>query len=282
MLKLVKFISQYRYRKILKKEINSALISKMKIKFLKSIVEHLTNKQSAEIVDLLAEKKDVNEFIIAKKLGLTINQTRNILYKLSDFGLVSFIRKKDKRKGWYIYFWTLNVGESLKLLEKKLFDELGQLELQLKNRREKRYYLCNTCSLEVSEETALLNDFACPECEEIYILSEGEEITKKLEKEISKLQREIDFVSEEKKIEDSKTQKKKVRKIKRAEAKVKEKRKKEKKERSLLKKKESDKLLKSLKKKIPLKKIKDKIKKSLKKETKKNKKIPKKQIKKKF
>ena len=75
----------------------------MQIKFLKSIVETLTNKQSAAIVDLLVDKKDVNEFLIAKKLGLTINQTRNILYKLSDFGLVSFIRKKDKRKGSSTY-----------------------------------------------------------------------------------------------------------------------------------------------------------------------------------
>ena len=69
----------------------------MQVKFLKSVVEHLINKQSIPIVDLLVGKKDVNEFLIAKKLELTINQTRNILYRLSDYGLVSFIRKKDKR-----------------------------------------------------------------------------------------------------------------------------------------------------------------------------------------
>ena len=56
----------------------------MQIKFLKSIVENLINKQSAEIIDLLAGKKDVNEFAMAKKLNLTINQTRNILYKLEN------------------------------------------------------------------------------------------------------------------------------------------------------------------------------------------------------
>src|SRR3989344_9024169 len=117
----------------------------MQIKFLKSIVENLINKQATPIIDLL----------IAKNLGLTINQTRNILYKLSDFGLVSFIRKKDKRKGWYIYFWTLNITQSLKLLEQNLIKELEQLENQLKSRKENRFYVCDTCSLEVSEETAL-------------------------------------------------------------------------------------------------------------------------------
>src|SRR3989338_5269075 len=142
----------------------------MQIKFLKSIVENLINKQATPIIDLLIGKKNINEFVIAKKLGLTINQTRNILYKLSDFGLVSFIRKKDKRKGWYIYFWTLNITKSLDMLEQKLREELGRLESQLKSRMEKRYYFCKTCNLEVTEEAALLNNFICSECEEVYEL----------------------------------------------------------------------------------------------------------------
>jgi len=198
---------------------------KMQIKFLKSIVEHLTNKQSVPIVDLLAGKKDVNEFLIAKKLDLTINQTRNILYKLSDFGLVSFIRKKDKRKGWYIYFWTLNVHKSLGLLEQKLKEELIHLKGQLKSRKEKRFYVCNTCSIEVSEEAALLNDFICPECEEVYELSDNSVFIKELRKAISRIEKELKFVSEEKNVEGEKIEKKKARKIKKAEEERKAKRK---------------------------------------------------------
>jgi transcription factor E len=188
----------------------------MQIKFLKSIVENLTNKQSAEIVDLLADKKDVNEFIIANKLGLTINQTRNILYKLSDFGLVSFIRKKDKRKGWYIYFWTLNASRSLGLLGERLNEELNRLRTELINRKEKRFYICKSCSLEVNEETALLNDFVCTDCEQVYELSDNSEIIQQLEKEIFRLEKEIEIISEEQKIENEKLNKVRVRKIKRA------------------------------------------------------------------
>jgi len=222
----------------------------MQIKFLKSIVETLTNKQSAEIVDLLVGKKDVNEFLIAKKLGLTINQTRNILYKLSDFGLVSFIRKKDKRKGWYIYFWTLNVTKSLDLLEQKLKEELNRLEVQLRNRKEKRYYICKTCNIELTEEGALLNDFICSECEQVYELSDNEEFIQKLEKEISKLKKELQFISEEKAEEEEKTEKKKSAKSKRAEKKKKGKAKKSiKKKRIAVKKKSKPKVKKKSKKK---------------------------------
>lgn len=190
----------------------------MQEKFLKSIVENLINKQAAPLIDLLIGKKNVNEFFIAKKLGLTINQARNILYKLSDFGLVSFIRKKDKRKGWFIYFWTLNVYQSLKLLENNLVKELVQLESQLKSRLDGKYYLCNTCSIENSEEVALLNDFTCQECGEVYVLSDSEGIIEDLRKRISKIKKEIELVSLERKKEEEKIKKKKIKEIKRIEA----------------------------------------------------------------
>ncbi len=193
----------------------------MQIKFLKSIVENLVNKQAVPIIDLLIGKKHVNEFLIAKKLKLTINQTRNILYKLSDQGLVSFIRKKDKKKGWYIYFWTLNTHQSLKLLEQNLRKEFEQLEAQLRSRKEKRYYFCKTCSIEVAEETALLNDFACSECEQVYSLSDNQDIISQLEKNITKVKKDIDLVEFERKVEESKLEKKKVIKIKKAERKAK-------------------------------------------------------------
>ncbi len=196
----------------------------MQAKFLKSVVESLINKQSSVIIDLLLGKKDVNEFLIAKKLELTINQTRNILYRLSDYGLVSFIRKKDKRKGWYIYFWTLNVYQSLSLLERKLKEKLDQLEGQLKSRSEKRYYVCDTCSIEVTEEVALLNNFTCSECEEVYKLAQQGENIKDLEKEISKIKKELELVVVERKKEEDKLERGKARKIKKSDEERKSKR----------------------------------------------------------
>jgi len=90
----------------------------MQINYLKKIANSVAGEQAVKIVDLLYDKKDINEFLIAKKLGITINQTRNLLYKLSHLGILSSIRKKDKRKGWYIYFWTFDVLKSLEVLER--------------------------------------------------------------------------------------------------------------------------------------------------------------------
>lgn len=200
-----------------KQKSKSQIVDKKQIKLLKSIIEDLINKQSVPIIDLLAGKKNVNEFTIAEKLKLTINQTRNILYKLSDYGLVSFIRRKDKRKGWYIYFWTLDTYQSFNLLEENLKKRLGVLESQLKNRKEGRHYICNTCSIEVSEENALLNNFTCPECNEVYELFEDSKIIAQIEKDISKLKKEIERVSKEKENQEKKIGKEKERKRKSAE-----------------------------------------------------------------
>ena len=231
----------------------------MQIKLLKSIVENLIGKQAVPIIDLLFGKKHVNEFLIAKKLKLTINQTRNILYKMSDFGLVSFIRKKDKRKGWYIYFWTLNIYESLRILEQNMQKELEQLELDLKGRKEKRFFICNTCSLEVGEESALLNDFVCPECEEVYQLSESKDNVQQLEKEIVRVKKELDYVTSERIIEEEKLNKKKIKKIKADEEERKALRKKNREVRKKAKEKEKSDLNKSKVKKDS-KKIKKKVK----------------------
>ena len=42
--------------------------------------------------------------------------------------------------------------------------------------------MCTTCTIEVTEETALLNDFICPECEEVYELSDDSELIEELKK----------------------------------------------------------------------------------------------------
>lgn len=258
----------------------------MQIKLLKNVVADIAGKQTTEIVDLLVGKKDVNEFLIAKKLKLTINQTRNILYKLSDAGLVSFTRKKDKRKGWYIYFWTLNSLKSLELLERKFLDEISQLESQLKSRKTRRFYFCKTCNVEVGEETALLNEFTCQECGEIYELAESDKIIKEMENQISKLRRNLGVIKEEREKEAEKQEKKKARarklakkkrkkkvkkKVERKETKEKTKKKKIKKKAKSKAKKKTKEAKKKVVKKKQSKQIKKKIKKSVKKKIKKKK-----------
>jgi transcription factor E len=183
----------------------------MQIKLLSEIVGNIAGKPGAEIVTILEGKKNVNEFIIAKKLKLTINQTRNILYKLSDAGVVSFTRKKDKRKGWYTYFWTLNSEKALELLENNVKNEIENLKNQLRNRELKRYYFCNTCKTEVNEENALLHNFICSECGEVYSLQTDKKILNDITSRLNKLLGSLSDIKQELSLSRSKEEKRRVR-----------------------------------------------------------------------
>ncbi len=161
-------------------------------KFLNDYVSIVAGSGADKIVDILFKKKNVNEFLIAKKLNMTINQTRNILYKLADMGLVYFMRKKDlKSGGWYTYFWTLDDYKCVISYRNSLLKEIEKQESIFLMRKTKQFYVCKTCGAEVMEEQALLHDFTCPECGEVYSSKDPVESVKEIEKSIQKLKDKV-------------------------------------------------------------------------------------------
>lgn len=249
---------------------------------LKEVVSIVAGKPSEEIVDLLNTRKHVNEFLIAKRLDVTINQTRNILYKISDHGLVSNIRKKDKKKGWYTYFWKIEILKALEFLENHLAKRISQMQGQIKNRNIKRYYICERCNVEFGEENALLHDFTCQECGAIFVLKDNTKLLKELGRSVLKLEKELGDVESEIFKEQAKLEKEKSSLIKKAKKEALEKRKKassKRKATKLLKEKAGKEVLKKFAKKPVKKKVK-KVKKMTKKKT--SKKLVKKSLKKKI
>ena len=169
----------------------------MQVKLLHDLVEEMAGEGTGRIVDILFKKKDVNEFLIAKKMELTINQVRNILYKLSADNLVSFIRKKDKRKGWYIYYWTLNTEKCLAKLEGSLKDKITAFKSTLDSRETKRFYICKSCDIEVGEEVALERGFSCEECADIYELSDNTKPIREVKTRITRVKSNLALIQGE-------------------------------------------------------------------------------------
>ena len=186
-------------------------------KFLKEVVVEIVGKQYEEIVDLLNKEKYVNEFIVAKKMNLTVNQIRNILYRLSDNGVVSFIRKKDKRKGWYTYFWRIEILKSLELLKDTIVKKIGSVVNQISMRETKVFYVCRKCNIEMDEENALVHDFTCPECGSIFEIKDDSKLIKELRKNLEKYQSELPPLEKEINVEKEKRNKKKDKEVKKEE-----------------------------------------------------------------
>jgi len=183
-------------------------------KFLQEVISTVAGKQAEGIGEILYNSKHVNEFLIAKKLGLTINQTRNILYKISDYGLVSSIRKKDKKKGWYTYFWKIEIVKSLEFLRNALLKQINQISNQIKSRETKEFYICERCNIEFNQENALLYDFTCNECGGIFSLKDNTKVIKDLRRETKKLEDELKLIEEELSKETARLEKQKTRELK--------------------------------------------------------------------
>ena len=164
---------------------------------LKEVITLTAGKQAESIAELLYNKKHVNEFIIAKKLDLTINQTRNILYKISNFGLVSSIRKKDKKKGWYTYFWKFEILKCLEFLQDLLIKSKEELNFQIEDRKKNPFYICKRCNIEVGEEDALLMEFSCNECGDVFTVKDNSKFIKELEKNLIRINEKLKIVDVE-------------------------------------------------------------------------------------
>ncbi len=184
---------------------------------LREVVASIVGKQAEGIVELLYEKGYVNEFLVAKKLDVTINQARNFLYKLSDYGLVSSIRKKDKKKGWYTYFWQIETLKSLEFLKNILSKNIDNLNAQLNSRETKQFYVCKRCNVELNEENALLCNFTCGECGDIFELRDNSKLVKDLKKSIEKAKEQLKSVTDELGSETAKFDKKRAAGMKREE-----------------------------------------------------------------
>ena len=209
----------------------------MQQKFLKEAMTLIIGKQGEDMVNILDSKKYVNEFLIAKKLDLTINQTRNILYKLLDFGLISSIRKKDKKKGWYTYFWKIETLKAMEFLKDTFSKKIEQLQNNIKSRESKQFYSCERCYIEYTGENSLLNNFTCPECGSLLVLKDNTKIIEDLKKEMDKLKKQREILEQDISEEKEKLNKVKQKGLKKEEELKKE----EKKQRAIKRKRENEK-----------------------------------------
>jgi transcription initiation factor TFIIE subunit alpha len=129
------------------------------------VISQVSGSDVLPLVDYLRGKKDVSEFIIAKDMDEEIQLIRNQLYRLLDFNLITFWRKKDKQKGWYIYYWTYNQPHIEFLfwdLKKKKLEKFTE---RLHRETTEFFFMCqdNGC-VRLDFEKATEFNYQCPEC----------------------------------------------------------------------------------------------------------------------
>ena len=164
---------------------------KLTSKLVESVVAEVAGADVIPLVRTLSNKKNVSEFAIADEIDTEINATRNMLYRLYNINLVSFTRKKDKKKGWYIYYWTFNPGRVKDVFAELKLKRFEMLSERLDREKASHFFVCPDKCIRLDFEQATDFSFKCPECGKL--LAEDNNLKKifELQKELGALEKEL-------------------------------------------------------------------------------------------
>jgi len=156
------------------------------------VVSELAGADVLPLVEYMRNKKDISEFIIAKDIEEDIKVIRNQLYRLLNHNLVNFWRKKDKQKGWYIYYWTYNPNEIEFLFWSIKKRRLEKLKERLQREENDFFFMCqdNGC-VRLDFEKATEFNYQCPECGGMMIQQDNNRTKEFLISQIKELEEEI-------------------------------------------------------------------------------------------
>ncbi len=160
-------------------------------KHIEDMILEIAGEEALSIYKTLKDKKNVNEFDISKKTNLSIQQIRNIMYKFDYYNLVSSNRKKDRKKGWYIYFYTINpkqTEDTVSLLKKR---KIEQLKKQLDRESNHEFYSCPNKCIRVTIENAMEHNFMCSECNNLLEPEDKEKNITKITKQLKEIEHEL-------------------------------------------------------------------------------------------
>ena len=169
-------------------------------KKVEEIMLSILGEEGLPLIKELTGKQNVSEFELADRLKRDIKVVRKMLYLLYNYNLVSFIRKKDKIKGWYIYYWTL-LPESIKFnYVKRKRELLAKLQQRLEEETRELFFVCPSKCVRLNFDQAMDFEFHCPECGELASQDNNTERIGTLRQKVSEIEADLEKLLEKRKI----------------------------------------------------------------------------------
>ena len=141
----------------------------------------------------LLKTEDATDEEIASSTGLRINMVRRVLYDLFGKGLITGVRVKDERKGWFVYRWRSRRDEVENFIENQKKKILNRLQQRMDYENSSDFYHCGNedCSRATFEDSLELF-FKCPSCGQV--LKRDDSAIKKHEKTRKNFSKKIDHI----------------------------------------------------------------------------------------
>jgi transcription initiation factor TFIIE subunit alpha len=130
------------------------------------VIGQVIGEDALKAVRFLKGKKDVSEFKMASDFKEDIQVVRNVLYRLHTYNLVTYKRRKDRKKGWYISYWTFHTNRIKELIGNLKKEKLEHFRQRLENEKANvnNFYICPKACSRMDFEKAAEQNFKCPEC----------------------------------------------------------------------------------------------------------------------
>ncbi len=154
------------------------LIDKYEAPFVR-IAAMIGGDEYLKVARSLLKSEDATDEEIASSTGLRINMVRKVLYDLFGKALITGIRVKDEKKGWFVYRWRSRRDEVENFIEgqKKKISERLQQRFDYESSSD--FYHCgNEDCPRVTFENALEVFFKCPSCGQVLNLKKNDKAKK--------------------------------------------------------------------------------------------------------
>lgn len=149
-------------------------------------------QEALSVVQALSDAGTTTDDIIAVNANVKLNAARRVLYKLYNHALVTVVRSRDEKTGWFIYHWKLQPDQLDAFVRSRKKKALEKMRSRLEYEKGHSFFMCKGClTVRVTFEEAMESAFRCSSCNGQLISEDNsrtvqvlEDLSRKLESEL--------------------------------------------------------------------------------------------------
>ncbi len=149
-------------------------------------------EEAISVVRALAQAGTTTDDVIATQANVRLNTARRVLYKLYDHALVTVVRSRDEKTGWFIYHWKLQPDQLDAFVRSRKKKALEKIRQRLEFEKAHSFFMCKGClTIRVTFEEAMESAFRCGGCSDQLISEDNSKTIEVLEDSARKLEFEL-------------------------------------------------------------------------------------------
>ncbi len=155
------------------------------------IARLLGSEDYVRVARALLNNENATDEEIASATGLKINTVRKVLYDLFGRTLISGVRVRDLKRGWFVYRWRAQRDQVDGFIETQKKKAMERLNHRLQYEEQHEFYCCGSegCT-RLTFEQAMEVLFKCPTCNGNLNLVDISELKQSLRWKIEQIQEE--------------------------------------------------------------------------------------------